>query len=107
MTTDKDFKKLVRARMAKTGESYMTARENMLRKDDALSQEVEALGIRVIHESSGLWAARIRGNSELVTHGKTKEEAQHLMLEEVWRTESDWRNQVDDENISYIELQED
>jgi hypothetical protein len=40
MTQNKDFKKLVRARMRKTGESYTTARQQLLRKraDDAVSR---------------------------------------------------------------------
>jgi hypothetical protein len=32
MTEDKDFKALIRARMAKTGESYTAARHHLLRK---------------------------------------------------------------------------
>jgi hypothetical protein len=33
MTTNKDFKHLVRARMAKTGESYTSARAVLLRRE--------------------------------------------------------------------------
>lgn len=35
MTIDRDFKKLIRARMAKTGESYSVARANLLRSRGA------------------------------------------------------------------------
>lgn len=38
MTTDKDFKRLVRGRMQKTGESYTTARANLLRQPKQIVQ---------------------------------------------------------------------
>ena len=34
MPTDKDFKRLVRGRMQKTGESYTAARANLIRRTD-------------------------------------------------------------------------
>jgi hypothetical protein len=46
MTTDKGFKQLVRARMAKTGERYAAARRAMLGENDSLSERQSAGGPR-------------------------------------------------------------
>lgn len=42
MTTNKDFKRLVRGRMQKTGESYTSARANLLKKTTAGTAETAA-----------------------------------------------------------------
>jgi hypothetical protein len=42
MTKDKDFKKVVRARSAKTGESYSTARSHLVNSPDEASRPSEA-----------------------------------------------------------------
>ena len=43
MTRDADFKQLVRARMARTGESYASARSYMFRLEPADLEEVSQL----------------------------------------------------------------
>jgi hypothetical protein len=73
MTDNKDFKRPVRERMAKTGESYATARMHFLdapppssgfleriRAEDKarVTREVEARRIRGAQEESGEWAAQ-------------------------------------------------
>jgi hypothetical protein len=42
MPTQKDFKRLVRARMAKTGEAYTAARAQLLRKPVSANVSVES-----------------------------------------------------------------
>lgn len=43
MPSEKDFKRLIRARMAKTGESYTTARAHLIDKRDPLPPDHESL----------------------------------------------------------------
>lgn len=117
MTDKKDFKKLVRERMAKTGESYTSARMHLLRSgpweqideetEASLAREVEARGIRVIHEASGAWAARTDEYPDLVEHADTPKRAKRLLLDAIWWKESDWRDHVDDETATYLDLQDD
>ena len=40
MTADKDFKRIVRARARKTGESYATARRRLLSREDSISMKI-------------------------------------------------------------------
>ena len=62
MTKDEDFKALVRARMGKTGESYTTARRQILAEDPSwgnaaageLAERVEKLEARVAELSTAL-----------------------------------------------------
>lgn len=105
MTTDKDFKNLVRARMAKTGESHAAARAQLLASRGA-SVQPEDHDVRVIQESSGRWAARNDSYPDLAGFGSTQHEAEHQLLEQITQYESDWHNQIDDENVRYIELQD-
>ena len=105
MTTDKDFKNLVRARMTKTGESYAAARAK-ISTSRGTSVQPEDHDVRVIQESSGRWAARNDSYPDLVGFGSAQHEAAHQLLEQITQYESDWRNQIDDENVRYIELQD-
>lgn len=108
MTIDKDFKNLVRERMAKTGESYAAARAQVLASREVSAQPRDGdRSVRVIHEASWRWAARDDAYPELVGHGSTQDEAKHRLFELITQYESDWRNQIDDENVQYIELQDD
>lgn len=120
MTKDKDFKEQVRTRMAKTRESYTTARRNLLAaagsadgseevsaQDDAewVAAEASRAGIRVVQESSGRWAART-SDPDRVAYGETALSAQKRLLEAIWEDDMDWRNQVDDDTASYLSLQD-
>ena len=51
MTEDRDFKKIVRERSAKTGESYQAARRQLERRPAAVSAQVQAL---FLHPDAGL-----------------------------------------------------
>ncbi|WP_438023567.1 hypothetical protein [Sorangium sp. So ce233] len=115
MTSDKDFKKLVRSRMEKTGESYTAARASLLQKDrtasaatdelERLRREAEQYGARVIHEASGRWAAR--ADNGMVEYGSTEAEAYERLIDAIWQYEMDWRNNVDDDTAFYLENQSD
>ena len=69
MPANKDFKRLVRARMRKTGESYTTARMQLLnRKRSAISLEPTA---RVAAIAAPTDYAKIAGMSDETVKGKT------------------------------------
>jgi translation initiation factor IF-2 len=51
MTDDRDFKKIVRERSAKTGESYQAARRQIERRPAGMSAQVQAL---FLHPEAGL-----------------------------------------------------
>lgn len=116
MTAEKDFKKLVRERMSKTGESYATARMNLMetlpsfleqiRSEDRhrVALEVDARNIQVVEEASGQWVARAPEYPELIERAPTSERAQRLLVEAIWFRESGWRDQVDDETADYLDL---
>ena len=55
MTTQKSFKRLVRARMAKTGESYTSARRSLLAAEEAKANDAPALTVsdEVIRRRTG------------------------------------------------------
>lgn len=108
MTRDKDFKRIVRQRMAKTGESFVTARTAILTKGEGLAmKEDETLRVRTIHETSGRWAARSDLYPRLVGYGTSEEESKERLSELIMQHESAWQNHVDDECVRYIELQDD
>jgi hypothetical protein len=77
MTTQKSFKRLVRARMEKTGESYTAARTSLLRpQPEALDESVLATSDERIRERTGAgweewfdrldaWGARERTHREI------------------------------------------
>lgn len=81
MTIDKDFKKIVRERMAKTGESY-TAALRQLRGEGAegASGPPEADGFLYAVEVDGRWSARDPSNPGHVGYGPTKRRACSAML---------------------------
>ncbi len=123
MTDKKDFKRLIRERMDKTGESYTAAlkhfRENparpgavdLLAQWDAeeeafVAQQVEELGIRVIHEASGRWAARTNDYPNLVEYGATAEDAKRRLVHLISGMNEGWQDQLDSETVDYIGLQD-
>lgn len=67
MPQQKDFKRVVRARMQKTGESYTTARAQLLRKPKTRS----TLATRALNTPSAADYARLAGMSDDVVKGKT------------------------------------
>jgi len=114
MTNNKDFKKRVRARMAKTGESYTTARMNILKQqepppspyapEELANEALRPWGAddpetRVIQEPSGRWVARIDDYPpEFVGYGEDPDEAR-AALQRVIDAESDWRNAIVDSDF--------
>lgn len=69
------------------------------------ASEKEYYGVRLIHETSGRWAARSRDGS--VEYGLSAADAQAKLLKSIALVEGDWRNAVDDDNAAYIENQDD
>ena len=51
MTEQKSFKRLVRARMEKTGESYTTARARLLRAEEPSSEALEGVKLSTSDET--------------------------------------------------------
>lgn len=72
--------------------------------DAQLHQEGDRLGARTILEGSGRWAARM--DNGRVEYGVTEEEALGKLVRAAWDAEGDWRNQVDGDSASYIDLQD-
>lgn len=68
MTTNKDLKRVVRARMKKTGEAYTTARAQVTRKNKTASAE-STIGKDFVVPPSGY--AVVAGMSDAVIEGKT------------------------------------
>lgn len=115
MTKQKTFKQKVRERMQKTGESYTTARMNLLAKDatDAstagssvlerlqaeeqadLARMVEARDIRTEDEGGGSWAARTHEYPEIVGRGRTAVEAQRDLRDAIWWQKAGWQDHVE------------
>ncbi len=62
MTTDHDFKQLVRTRMAKTGESYVTARRQLR----AETEDAHEGGLRTIDDERVLLVIRTQGHVDVV-----------------------------------------
>jgi hypothetical protein len=76
MTIDKDFKKLVRERMAKTGESY-TAALHHLRGGSTSTSADDLVDDDTVYtiEVDGRWSARNPSHPNSVGHGPTKRRA--------------------------------
>jgi hypothetical protein len=57
MTVNKGFKRLVRERMAQTGQSYMQAREDMIREREAaqMGRELGEAAKRSMDEFDASW----------------------------------------------------
>lgn len=109
MTQENDFKRLVRERMAKTGESYTAARMNVLKTEadtSELMSEARRLGI-VATQSDGSWLARVEQAPEFSATDASKSEAIKQVVEAVWEAEAAWDNQVDAETAHYLSLTDD
>ncbi len=70
MPSNKDFKRLVRARMKKTGEAYTTARSHILRKPKSRRTTMARASTRVAAKPSIDYAA-LAGMSDAVIKAKT------------------------------------
>jgi predicted RNase H-like HicB family nuclease len=109
MTQERDFKRLVRERMAKTGESYSAARTNILKTDadtTELMSEARRLGIAA-RQLDGSWVAQVEQAPEFFAKGATKSEAIKQVIEAVWEAESAWDSQIDPETAHYLSLTDD
>ncbi len=125
MTTKKDFKKLVRQRMDKTGESYTTAHRHLVgdgpranlpepiaedlerRMAREREQEIESYGIEVLEGPPGMWTATTKVEGGITERGRTSEEARQRLISSIWAAQWDWRNAVDPDTILYLENQDD
>lgn len=97
MTAHKDTKKLIRARMRKTGESYTAARRHFLRSEEAkmttrdMRQEQSILQLSVAHLQLTLRTARVLKAHDINSIGelveKTENELTDIGLERQGRVE--------------------
>jgi hypothetical protein len=71
MTTQKDFKRVVRARMRKTGEAYTTARAQLLTRKQAPFLPVPAAAVAASPSPAPADYARIAGISDAALKAKT------------------------------------
>lgn len=69
-----------------------------------LREEGDRLGARTILEGSGRWAARM--DNGRVEYAGTEVEALRKLVLAAWDAESYWRNQVDGDTASYLDLQD-
>lgn len=71
MTTDKDLKRLVRARMKKTGEAYTAARAQVVRKPKTAETSDGTTALRATTKPSPKDFAALAGTSDEVIEAKT------------------------------------
>lgn len=84
MTTQKTFKRGVRARMAKTGESYATARKQLIHKADARSDGTDATSTVEPTGSTAAADAELPVSDEAVRRGTGRGWEEWFALLDAW-----------------------
>lgn len=72
--------------------------------DAEVREEAARLGARTILEGPGRWAARM--DDGRVEYGTTDVEALRKLVHAAWDADGNWRNQVDGDAASYLDLQD-
>lgn len=80
MTEDHDFKALVRERMAKTGESYTTARQHLLEESAAARPDGGGAFALSTEESASAAAAAVRASVQQLEHGGMEIDDDHVRV---------------------------